>query len=716
MTESVRSEEEYKTEQYLETKREIVSDIHLEMADSVIERIGITEDKVCFKSQYAPMMICNLTANEIETASQDENIQEIVEYEEFKAVPCAISPDSMTNTDPMTNAKEALGIDKISNLGLTGEGVKIGIYEADNVAEQFAETYGIDYSKVTIVADNNRDDRYHATMCAAIAAGYDGVAPDALIYSASTDYEYGQWMLNDFGIITELLNLESLISSGVNLINVSWGTDNGADCYNYWAKYMDYLISNTNVTMICSTGNDYGLYILNPSSAYNCIAVNGFSHYNYADGNNTKENVLNCYSYKHGNGCLKPDVVADSLNRGTSTAAPFITGMIALLYQYKPNLKTHPEAVKAILLASCHEKCSKYDDGNNNILNSNETMEQGLTDRQGAGIPNMYRMISIVAQHSYGYGSLNSSNNYQREVQILQPKYGATNMNVSMAYLQTNVNAENTSNCDDYDITLSNSAFSSKKSSTNSNSSTEMIYTPLVSNNNYKLTIKKYRGTMENVRYGYAWSTDNTSFYPTRYEEGLYYIKNVKSGKYLTMNNNTMNATQSDFTGASSQCWVLNVDSRVLRYYLQSADGTEKNLEIGNLITGEYYKAIGSSDSTTMYLFNNNDGTFSFERYTTNGYRLGVYNNSLNNADASWYKRDLSNLSQQWYLEPVGYKRGDVNMDGSITKSDADLALNIYSSLSTGSNVTNIKKYLADYDGDGTLTPSDASAILSLTQ
>lgn len=54
-------------------------------------------------------------------------------------------------------------------------------------------------------------------------------------------------------------------------------------------------------------------------------------------------------------------------------------------------------------------------------------------------------------------------------------------------------------------------------------------------------------------------------------------------------------------------------------------------------------------------------------------------------------------------------------MDGSITKTDAELTLHIYSSLSGGSTITNIKKYLADYDSNGMVTSLDASAILALT-
>lgn len=52
-----------------------------------------------------------------------------------------------------------------------------------------------------------------------------------------------------------------------------------------------------------------------------------------------------------------------------------------------------------------------------------------------------------------------------------------------------------------------------------------------------------------------------------------YIIKNVKSGKYLTMNSGTLNASQSNFTEKSSQQWVFKVDNLALIYYLQSADG-----------------------------------------------------------------------------------------------------------------------------------------------
>lgn len=703
LTETARTEEKVKTEQYLEVKKEIVSNIHMDKANSVIEDTGILNDKVGFISQYAPMIVCNLTVDEINAISQNSFVQEITKYEKMEVIPCAVSSSNMLG------AKNSLEIQKINDsLNLTGNGVKIGFYETDCVSSEYAEAEGIDVSRINTIEPSYVVGR-HATYCAGVAAGNNGIAPDSTIYTASCEYDWRNIDWSNYNN-THLSNLEKLISSGVKVINISWGSGNYDDCYNNWAKYTDYLIANTGVTIVCSTGNSPDGYILNPASSYNCIAVNGYSYYNPVT--NANEELLNNYSYKNGNGCLKPDVIAPSLNSGTSTAAPYITGMIALLYQYKPSLMSHPEAVKAILMASCHKKCSKLYVDNSNIKSLNETMTQGITDRQGAGIPNMYNMISIVSQHSYGYGLLNSSNNYKREVQILQPAYGASNMNVSMSYLQTNVKSGNTSNRDDYDIQLSNPMFSSTKSSSKNNSSTEMIYTQLTSNDNYKLTIKKYSGSMENVHYGYAWSTDNTTFYPSRYEEGIYYIKNVKSGKYLTMNSETLNASQSDFTGDSSQQWVLKVDNIALIYYLQSADGNEENLEIGNLINGEYYRAVGSPTSSTMYLFNNGDGTFSFERFKyTNGYRLGIYNNSLSQNSASWYKKDISNISQQWYLESIEYKRGDVDMDGEITLSDADYVMDIYSDLSVGNDVNNIKKYLADYNGNGMVNSSDASLI-----
>lgn len=81
-------------------------------------------------------------------------------------------------------------------------------------------------------------------------------------------------------------------------------------------------------------------------------------------------------------------------------------------------------------------------------------------------------------------------------------------MNVSMAYIQAHISSNNNlpSGYDDYNIMLS--AGNVTRSSTNFNSSTEMIYTNLFSSNDrYNLKISKSNNSSSNI-YGYAWSAN----------------------------------------------------------------------------------------------------------------------------------------------------------------------------------------------------------------
>ena len=707
MTSDAREEERRKTEIYIDALNAELTSAYNELSENLKKENSITDDEVIFTSSFAPMIIASLSTDEIEKLSDCKGVCQLDLFEEIKIETTAIN---------MGNTFTTMGIDNIaSSLSLSGENVKIGIHDDGNVSisqDTSAVNYNLDTSKVTLVGsiDSQGD---HATYVASIAAGRNGIAPNASIYSASGSNEF--YSYNQAG---GLDNLEALVASGVRVINCSWGirgdyrynNDGSENYYTSFEKYIDSIISNSKVTIVWATGNEDGELIRCPALAFNCISVNGFMN-----------NIINPYSYQHGYGCYKPDVIACSLNNGTSTAAPVITGMIALLYEYKPNLMTHPELVKAILLASVHNKI-EYAEVNGVSTPINENILDGLTSRQGAGVPNLYRMISIVAQHSYGYGEFNSNTGYSRDIPILQPKYGAEYINVSMAYLQTNIEVNNPSTRDDYDISLHNPTLSSEYSNI-SISSTEMIYNELSdSNNNYTLNIKRYENPyggmiyMDKVNYGYAWSTDNTKFYPTNYEDGIYYIKNAKSGKYLTYNNDNNDVKLENFNGNMTQLWVINDDYGIFDY-LKSTNGSENNLALGTL-SGSFYKAVRSTDNFYLSLFNNSDGTYSFERFiSTSGYRLGVKNNSLNaSVDASWYTKNINNQSQKWYIEASGFKRGDVNLDGEITNVDASLTLGIYSDLATGNgNVNNIQKFLGDYDRDGDVDSSDASLILANT-
>ena len=700
LTAEERAHEKEKTEKYRTTKREILKELKMDRANSLIDTLKIPDNRIAFKSAYAPMIICRLSSEEIEYVSKNEIVSEITKYEPLEIQECLID---------FGNTKSTMDIDEInSHINLTGDGVKIGIYETSTVSLQYASNFGLSPSQITIIGGDYNTGSTHSTYCAGIAAGSNGIAPDAKIYSSTCEYDWKSFNWGNLGD-AQLSNFEQLIDNGVDLISVSWGSSNvESSCYNNWSKYVDYLISSTSTTIVCATGNSSSGYIMNPASSYNCIAVNGFI--DQYDG--ISQNILNDYSYNNGDGCLKPDVVAPSLNNGTSTATPYIAGMIALMYQYKPSLAASPETTKAILIASCHKKCSQLLVGSN-LTNIYETMWDGLTDRQGAGIPNMYSMISIISQHSYGNGVLNSTNNYERTIKFVQPTYNSSNINISMAYLQNvDITSSATNSIDDYDIEVTNNGVLQR--SLKPRSSTELIYKSLTSDQEYSMRIYKYSGNSSEVCYAYAWSTDNEKYYNNYDNEGVYYLKNYKSSYYLSRNTTNDIAYQTSYSNSMDSLWILDcISTPGDMYNLKNANITSNGLGSGASINlTSYYAVDGNNASTSSInvIYDTKKGTYTFTR-NVNGsiYALGIINNSTSSGSyAIWSPYSSNNSSQKWYLETANYRLGDINFDGVISGNDKQM-LRQY--ILNAVSLNNMQKYLSDVNNDNVVNVIDEMLI-----
>lgn len=267
LTESARTVEKERTDLYRKTRLNVLKDLNSSATLNMLERSGVSEEKIGFISSLAPMVVCKMTADEIQAICSLSEIQEVDYYTPIEAIDCAIN---------MGTTKATVGIDKINNiLGLTGDGVKLGIYETCTVSSQYYSSYGIDSSHVSIVGPAYNTGSTHSTYCAGVAAGSNGVAPSAHIKSATCEYDWQSFDWSNYDN-AQLSNFEALIADGVDIVSISWGSTNGSACYNYWTKYTDYLIADTATTVVCATGNDSSSYIISPSSAYNCIAVNGF--------------------------------------------------------------------------------------------------------------------------------------------------------------------------------------------------------------------------------------------------------------------------------------------------------------------------------------------------------------------------------------------------------------------------------------------------------
>ena len=463
------------------------------------------------------------------------------------------------------------------------------------------------------------------------------MAPSAQVYAASSaPYDSVIYNNSNFDVMS---NLETLIkTANVDVVSVSLGysRDSFRECmYSNFEKYIDRLVFETKTTVVIASGNDANNTITNPGLSYNAITVNGF----HEEGNNNTK-VLDTYSYKNSitvdgityTGCSKPDVIANSLNNGTSSSTPVIAGMIALLYEYKPSLKAYPEITKAILQASCHEKLEQ------------ESLDNGLSDRQGAGIPDMYTMIGIVAQHSYGMGIAGASSD---EIRFVQPSYGATKVNIALAFSQ-----DGTNNIANLDMKLYGDNNNLIRSSLKTNSSTELIYNQLVSSSSkYKLRVDNFRTSIQNIRYGYAWSTNSTKFLPIPQDEGIYYFKNKDTSLYMTSDLNNGRCLQNSFSGNINQNWIVKYDSANGSYILQGASDSKFGVKLGGIISGAYYNVSGgnANEVSPIYMRFNDDGTYSFI-VNYNGFimALGSYNNST-----AWYPYHETNENQKWYMDQV---------------------------------------------------------------
>ena len=427
-------------------------------------------------------------------------------------------------------------------------------------------------------------------------------------------------------------------------------------------------------------------------------------------------------SYNDFGGCAKPDLVAPAnmLGGGTSSSAPFVSGIIGLMLELRPSLAAYPQVIKAILLASCHHKALPAE----GTGDATETMEQGLTDKQGAGVVDPYRAISITGSGSYGIRTLTGTT-ASTSINIAQPAYNASGLNVSIAWLRANTmtssdhnSAINVTPATAHNIDLSLLSGSAiLKSSANTNSSTEMVYySSPTSTSAYTVKIDKVDSVSGTVKVGYAWSLDNERFQYKDEHEGIFYLKNVNSGHYLTLNSSDNSISQSGCIGSIKQMWILQKTASG-DYRINSAYKNTGCLNIGTLISGKYYSNIlDTSNPYEIKVNANNVGSISIYKYVSGTYYYLTLQDNATSTGASvvWQKytsaADFSS-AMKWYPEPNCYRKGDVNMDGNITAADANNAMDYSSGTLT---LTNAKIYLADINNDQAVTAADARTILRI--
>lgn len=702
------SKEKERKDKYVSKRRDIAKEKYREKSKNMVDEFELS-DNIRFSSSYAPMVIAELTINEIEELSISPDVLDINYCD-----PDVEFVDCSTDTYNFDTYIESSGIGDIQeNLGLSGNGVLVGMAEGGSI-ENHTE---LPSSRFYTIGSTLEDE--HATDVARIIAGTKGIARDARVCSISISGEYNNALEeNDENISKGIVQrrsfyntIELLLNQSVGVINISFSVIDNSSSYSDYDKWIDHIAVTHNVTVIVSAGNirdnNPNGVITSPAKGKNVITVGACNNMGTVATSDDKMFDYSCFDELNTDtSCEKPDIVsgANIGGGGTSSAAPVVTGVVAMILELRPSLALYPEVIKAILMASCQYKAEPYGE------DTEETMSQGITEKQGAGVFSPYLAICIAAQGNYQMGTLGSNEDFD-DIYFYQPKYGASGMNVSLTWLQNNTFSEVTNS----HVALPNIGTANNLnlylykngdfvySSTKSKSTTEMIYyTQLDSVSNFKCRVVCLEERSEDIRYAFAWCTNNENYQNVKNNEGIYYIKKAFDdyNRYLTYQASTNSYILSLLNTSGNQEFVIQKGTLGNSYKILNGN------ESSGGIAFEDSLVVVSDNPNDIFLDTSSDRYSYFMTRDVTFYTLDLIDNAL-----VWNKIVVENNNQKWTLEKICYRMGDVNKDGAINATDSNLVLQ-YSASSI--ELSNSGKFLADYNGDDSINAQDALAILEL--
>lgn len=396
------SEDETLLDQAVMHKRQIYKEFYSESNHQIIDRYFTEEDQL-FVSGYAPVAI--VEASQANTWAMARSvdvlaIREVAKTEFYEAgVANPVLPNSTVITVNYVNdvalANRISRADVLRDTyGLTGEGIRVGVIDAEGVAD--ASNYYLHSANITVHPHNTTISQ-HATNIVAIMAATNGencygMIPDAEFYCYAAKFK------------TEFYaGIEWFLDSGVHVINISMALYDVLGWYDSLSAWVDHIAVLHDVHCVVAAGNDV-VFVSSPGMAYNAITVGSYTAYN----DNVASFVMSgnsCYAEWAETYPEKPNIVAKENYggvQGTSYAAPQVTGVIAQLCEYRPVLKYQQSAIGAILSASAAQKVEAVGAGlkGDNFISSISGSAQ-ISDKEGAGILDALWAWGIVANYNY---------------------------------------------------------------------------------------------------------------------------------------------------------------------------------------------------------------------------------------------------------------------------------------------------------------------------
>lgn len=445
---------------FREEKRELILSIQSTFLDNVNNKNIVIQT-----SGYTPFLIINTNkAGVISISKMDEvkGIQildpngpiELLTDDSFSFY----QPPMSVNIIPV-NYQQSTKIWDVINFDyptIDGSGITIGIL--DNYIDLTHPQLSSNMANVLFSGTETN----HATTQAIIAAGrMTGVAQQARVIAAQMQTDY-------YPLIQ---TFENLVDLGANVINCSWsyGTTLEYDDISMW---IDSFIESSKVTIVFSAGNaddENDMLMLLPSLASNTIIV----------GSSNGEGTLLSYFSKYETNYyepFKPTLVAPGGNvedvslgvthyhplyvpyhpydydyevKGTSFAAPQVSGAIALMYDYNSRLLFYPQEVISLLVA-----------GASNSTITNITYDSNdISDEAGSGLLNLSKTFEIMSKYnSVGYGNNSTSVNTVVKT-IYFSLFLGEKVVISHAFIRNQSSSNNIFDCiemSNYDIRVKN--------------------------------------------------------------------------------------------------------------------------------------------------------------------------------------------------------------------------------------------------------------------
>lgn len=433
----------------------------------------LNAQSVIYISRYAPMIIANLTNEEILTLTTISEVVSIDYYEE--------SDFETANFDTSSESESINSLTtQLSNY--TGVGVNIGVFDGGIPTE--AETEGMN------VIDTLGDPQ--GTHAGFVASVLKEIAPDANYYfagnAAGVSYtEYIEWLLDQ----------------GVDIINTSlaYGGDGNSN-YGNFSKWIDHIAYNHYVLIVKSSG--YYDVVSCPGMAYNIMTVGQIKQIN-------GEYVWDSGSgyYQGSTYASKPDICALG-TMGTSEAAPRVAATAALLIEADPMLSYSPELLKAIMAASVDTTTSHH------YVPTQRSTVVTSYQQVGAGLLSTANSIETATNNQTRCTSLTSTKTSQTYTFTIASEDVGSLVRVAMAYTvpvdasgshgENEIEVYTIPNLDLYVYAPNNSVANWISGTTNNN--VEIVeFTPTVPGL-YTIEVNTVTGTAstESIYFGVAWS------------------------------------------------------------------------------------------------------------------------------------------------------------------------------------------------------------------